>query len=34
VDTSPTGIRWVINQEGEGGERFPIEFGVKVLSER
>jgi hypothetical protein len=24
VDTSPTGIGWVINQEGEDGERFPI----------
>jgi hypothetical protein len=34
VDTSPTGIGWVINQEGEDGERFPIRFGVKVLSER
>jgi hypothetical protein len=34
VDTSPTGIRWVINQEDEDGERFPIRFGVKVLSER
>jgi hypothetical protein len=34
VDTSPTGIGWVINQEGENGERFPIWFGAKVLSER
>ena len=34
VDTSPTGIRWVINQEDENGTRFPIRFGVKVLSER
>jgi hypothetical protein len=34
VDTSPTGIGWVINQEGENGERFPIRFGAKVLTER
>jgi hypothetical protein len=34
VDTSPTGIGWVISQEGEDGERFPIRFGTKVLSER
>jgi hypothetical protein len=34
VDTSPTGIGWVINQEGEDGERFPIRFGAKVLRER
>jgi hypothetical protein len=34
VDTSPTGIGWVINQEGEDGERFPIRFGAKVLGER
>jgi hypothetical protein len=34
VDTSPTGIGWVINQEDENGERFPIRFGAKVLSER
>jgi hypothetical protein len=34
VDTSPTGIGWVISQEGEDGERFPIRFGAKVLSER
>jgi hypothetical protein len=33
VDTSPTGIGWVISQEGEDGERFPIRFGAKVLSE-
>jgi hypothetical protein len=31
---SPTGIGWVINQEDENGERFPIRFGAKVLSER
>ena len=30
----PTGIRWVVNQEDENGARFPIRFGVKVLSER
>jgi hypothetical protein len=34
VDTSPTGIGWVINQEDEDGKRFPIRFGAKVLSER
>ena len=25
---------WVVNQEGEDGNRFPIRFGAKVLSER
>ena len=34
VDTSPTGIRWVVNQEDKDGMRFPIRFGAKVLSER
>ena len=34
VDTSPTGIRWVINQEDEDHTRFPIWFGAKVLNER
>jgi hypothetical protein len=34
VDTSPTGIEWVIKQEDENGERFPIRFGAKVLNER
>ena len=34
VDTSLTGIRWVINQEDDNGTRFPIRFGAKVLSER
>ena len=34
VDTSPTGIGWVINQDDDDGTRFPIRFGVKVLSER
>ena len=34
VDTSPTGIGWVINQEGEDGARYAIRFGAKVLSER
>ena len=34
VDTSPTGIGWVISQEDEDGTRFPIRFGAKVLSER
>ena len=34
VDTSPTGIGWVINQEDEDDARLPIRFGAKVLSER
>ena len=34
VDTSPTGIGWVVNQEEEDNTRFPIWFGAKVLSER
>ena len=34
VDTSPTEIGWVVNQEDASGTRFPIRFGVKVLSER
>ena len=34
VDTSPTGIGWVINQDDENGMRLPIRFGAKVLSER
>ena len=34
VDTSPTGIGWVVNQEDENDPRFPIRFGTKVLSER
>ena len=34
VDTSPTGIRWVINQEGEGNVRYAVRFGAKVLNER
>ena len=33
VDTSPTEIRWVVNQEDEDGMRFQIRFGAKVLSE-
>jgi hypothetical protein len=28
------GIGWVISQEGENGERFPIRFSAKVLNER
>ena len=27
VDTSPTGIGWVVNQDDEDGMRFPIRFG-------
>ena len=34
VDTSLTGIGWVVNQEGDDGTRFPIRFVAKVLSER
>ena len=34
MDTSPTGIGWVVNQEDRDGTRFPIWFSVKVLSER
>ena len=34
VDTSPTGIGWVVNQEDKDDTRFPIRFGAKVLSER
>jgi hypothetical protein len=34
VDTSLTGIGWVINQEGEDDKRYAIRFGAKVLSER
>ena len=34
VGTSPTGIRWVVNQEDENGTRLPIQFGAKVLNER
>jgi hypothetical protein len=33
LDTSPTKIGWVINQEDVNGERFPIRFGSKVLNE-
>ena len=34
VDTSPTGIGWVINQEDEDGNRYAVRFGAKVLSDR
>jgi hypothetical protein len=34
VNTSPTWIGLVIHQEDENGERFPIRFCAKVLSER
>ena len=34
VDTSPTRIGWVVNQEDENDTCFPIRFGVKVQSER
>ena len=29
VDTSPTRIEWVVNQEDADGTRFPILFGAK-----
>ena len=34
VDTSPTGIGWVINQADSDGLRYPIRFGATVLNER
>ena len=34
VDTSPTGIGWVVNEEEEGNVRYAVQFGAKVLSER
>lgn len=34
VDTSPTGIGWVINQEDEDKNQYAIRFRAKVLSER
>jgi hypothetical protein len=34
VDTSPTGIGWVINQAEPDGDRYPIRFGAKVLNGR
>jgi hypothetical protein len=34
VDTSPTRIGWVINQEDEHGNRYAVWFGAKVLSNR
>jgi hypothetical protein len=34
VDTSPTGIGWVINQEDEDDNRYAIRFRAKVLNER
>ena len=34
VDTIPTGIGWVINQEGEDGACHVIRFGAEVISER
>ena len=30
MDTSPTGIGWVVNQEDEEGTRFPIRFGAST----
>ena len=34
VDTSPTGIGWVINQADSDGARYPLRFGAKVLNKR
>jgi hypothetical protein len=34
VDTSTTGIRWVINEEDQDDNRYAIRFGAKVLSDR
>ena len=34
VDTTLTGIRWVVNQEDEDSMRFPTRFVAKVLSEQ
>ena len=34
VDTSPTRIGWVINQEDKEKNRYEIRFGAKVLTER
>ena len=34
VDTSLTGIEWVINQEDQDCNRYAIWFGVKVLGDR
>ena len=34
MNTSPTGIGWVVNKEDEDGTHFPIRFSAKVLSER
>ena len=34
VDTSPTEIGWVVNQEDAKGDRYAIRFGAKVLNDR
>ena len=34
VDTSPTGIGWVINQMNDEDFRDPIRFGAKVLNKK
>jgi hypothetical protein len=34
VDTNPTRIKWVINQEDQDENRYAICFGAKVLSNR
>ena len=34
VDTSPTAIGWAIGQDDEEGNRFAIQFGARILTER
>ena len=34
VDTNPTGIGWVINQEDKDCNRYAIRFGAKVLGDK
>ena len=34
MDTSPTGIGWVIDQEDSEGNRYAVRFGAKVLQVR
>ena len=34
VDTSPAGIRWVINQEDKEKNWYATRFGAKVFTER
>ena len=34
VDTSVTGIQWMINQDDNVGARFAIGFGAMIVSEQ